>query len=203
MFRKNYNLSTLEGILPAGWKMLRRGVRNPLHPFHRPSLATLEGAAPEVRTVILRGFSASLRHLICHCDARTAKVHQIETNPHVSWLFYDHRSRIQLRFSGTASVHTEDSIADTQWQSVSLTGRLNYCAETPPGSGVEKPTSGLPEFLRHKPTAVFKEAQARRNFAAIVCVFDRMDWLHLKLSGNIRAEYLWQNGRMEARWIIP
>ena len=81
--------------------------------------------------------------------------------------------------------------------------RINYCAEIPPGSPTEKPTSGLPDLLRDKAPKLLDSPEARKNFAAIVCRFDEMDWLLLKLTGHIRAKFHWKDNRMDASWVIP
>jgi len=45
--------------------------------------------------------------------------------------------------------------------------------------------------------------EARKNFAAIVCRFDEMDWLLLKLTGHLRAKFLWKDDCLDASWVIP
>jgi pyridoxamine 5'-phosphate oxidase len=203
IFGKKDNVSTLEDVLESSWKLLNNGVRNFRDPFHQSTLTTLEGNKPQVRIVIVREFSEKDRTLICHCDARGAKVFQIRDNPNVSWLFYHPEKWLQLRLSGTASVHTDDETAESQWEKVRLHHRINYCAGIPPGSPTEKPTSGIPDFLREKAPKLFDVPEARKNFAAIVCRFDEMDWLLLKLTGHIRAKFLWTDNRLDASWVIP
>lgn len=203
IFRKKQTISKLDDVLPSSWRLLHQGVGNFRHPFYRPVLTTMDGNKPEVRTVILREFSEKDRTLICHCDARTPKVSQIRDNPHVSWLFYHPEKWIQLRFSGTASVHTDDETAGSQWEKVRQTSRINYCAEIPPGSPVGKPTSGLPDFLRDTASKLLDHPKARKNFAVIVCRFDEMDWLWLKLTGHCRARFHWEDNRIDASWVIP
>ena len=203
IFEKKERISTLDDVLKSSWRTLQNGVQNDRHPFHRPTLSTMDGNKPRTRTVILRGFSEKDRTLICNCDVRSPKVLQIQNNPNVSWLFYHHEKWMQLRLSGTASVHTDDKTAESRWEKVRLTNRINYCAQIPPGSPTEKPTSGLPDFLRHKAPKLIDHPEARRNFAAIVCRFDEMDWLLLKLTGHIRAKFHWEDNRINASWVIP
>jgi hypothetical protein len=204
IFRKKKNISTLDEILKSSWKLLHNGVRNFRDPFHHATLATIDDDnKPQLRTVILREFSEKDRTLICHCDARGSKVLQIRGNPNVSWLFYDPKKWLQLRLSGTASVHTDDNTAQSQWEKVRILHRINYCAEIPPGSPTEKPTSGVPDLLRDKAPKLFDGSEGRKNFAAIVCRFDEMDWLLLKLTGHIRAKFYWKDNRMDASWVIP
>jgi len=202
-FAKNETISTLDDVLESSWRLLLEGVGNFRNPFHQPSLTTLEGDRPQVRLVILREFAEKERTLICHCDARGSKVSQIQANPKVSWLFYHPDKWLQLRLSGTATVHTEDETADSQWKKVRLHHRINYCAALPPGSPTDRPTSGLPDFLREKAPKLLDVPEARKNFAAIVCRFDEMDWLLLKLTGHLRAQFSWKDDRMEASWVIP
>jgi len=203
IFGKKETISTLDEVLNSSWIILHKGVRNFRHPFHRPALTTIDGNTPEVRTVILRGFSEKDRTLICHCDARTPKVSQIRNNPKTSWLFYHPKKLIQLRLSGPASVHTDDKTSESQWKKVRQTSRINYCAEIPPGSPAEKPTSGLPGFLRDKAPKLFDHPEARKNFAVIVCRFDQMDWLLLKLTGHLRAKFHWEDNRINLTWAVP
>ena len=203
IFGKKQTISQLDDVLHSSWELLHKGVGNFRHPFYRPVLTTMDGNKPEVRTVILRGFSEKDRTLICHCDVRTPKVSQIRDNPCVSWLFYHPEKWIQLRFSGIASVHTDDETAESQWKKVRQTSRINYCAEIPPGSPAEKPTSGLPGFFRDTTSKLFDHPEARKNFAVIFCQFDQMDWLWLKLTGHRRARFYWEDHRINASWVIP
>jgi hypothetical protein len=203
IFGKKENISTLDDVLNSSWRILHHGVRNFRHPFHRPTLATMDENKPEMRTVILRGFSENDRTLICYCDARTPKVSQIRGNSNVSWLFYHPEKCIQLRLSGTASVHNNDKTAESQWKKVRLTSRINYSSGTPPGSPTEKPTLDPSSFLRDKAPKLLDHPQARKNFAVIVCRFDQMDWLLLKLTGHIRAKFHWDDNRIDASWVIP
>ena len=203
IFGKKGTISKLDDVLYSSWRLLHKGVGNFRHPYYRPALTTMDGNKPEVRTVILRSFSEKDRTLICHCDARTPKVSQIQDNPNVSWLFYHPKRWTQLRLSGTASIHTDDKTAESQWEKVRRTSRINYCAEIPPSSPTEKPTSDLPDFLRNRTSKMFDSPEARKNFGTIVCRFDQMDWLMLKLTGHLRARFHWEDNRIEASWVIP
>lgn len=203
IFGRKENVSTLDDVLNLSWRIIHKGVGNFRHPFYRPTLATMDGTTPEVRTVILRGFSEKDRTLISYCDARTPKVSQIRENPNVSWLFYHPEKWMQIRLSGTASVHTKDKMADSQWKKVRLASRMSYGSETSPGSPTEKPTLDLSSLLRDKASKLMDHPEARENFAVIVCRFDEMDWLLLKLTGHIRAKFHWKDNRIDASWVIP
>ena len=203
VFGQKENISTLDDVLNSSWKILHKGVGSFRHPFYRATLTTMDGNKPELRTVILRGFSEKDRTLICHCDARTPKVSQIHENSNVSWLFYHPKKWLQLRLSGTATVHTDDKIADSEWEKVKLPNRINYCAEISPGSPMGKPVTGSPGSLHKSASKLPDHPEARKNFAVIVCRFDDLDWLLLKLTGHIRAKFHWEDNRMDASWVIP
>ncbi|MBU1054229.1 MAG: pyridoxamine 5'-phosphate oxidase family protein [Proteobacteria bacterium] len=203
IFKKKEDISTLDDVLKSSWKELHKGVRNFRHPFYKPALTTVAGNKPEVRTVILRRFSEEERTLICFCDARSPKVSQIRDNPNVSWLFYHPKKWLQLRFCGTATVHIDNDVAESQWKKLRQTNKINYCTEMAPGSPTNKPDSGLPDFARDKALKLFDHSGAYKNFAVIVCRFDQMDWLLLKLTGHIRAKFHWEDNRINASWVIP
>ena len=194
---------TLDGVLEGIWKMLDRGVSNYRDPFHWPVLGTAGLKGPELRCVILRGFSRSDRVLVCHTDARAAKVQEIAKFSNVSWLFYHPQKRIQLRISGHATLHTDDEFADRQWAESRLTSRLNYGATEPPGTPIDSPSSGLPDFLIHKAPTLLETEKVRPHFAAIACCFDTIDWLVLRLSGNRRARFKWDEAGLHAEWLVP
>lgn len=199
--RKDGN--TPEGILNGIWSMLERGAGRYNDPFHWPVLGTPGKDGCSQRCVILRRFIRRERILVCHTDARAAKVREIKDHPGVNWLFYHPRRKIQLRISGTAELHTNDAFADNQWAATPLPSRLNYCAVMPPGTPVDKPTSGLPDFMLHKLPSLLDTEKARPNFLTISSTIESMDWLSLNLLGNRRARFDWHDNKLSATWLIP
>ena len=140
---------------------------------------------------------------MCHTDARAAKVEEISNVAKVSWLFYHPKRKVQLRISGHASLHLDDHFADRQWANTKLPSRLNYCAIEPPGSPIESPSSGLPDFLLNKVPTLFETEKGRPHFAAISCRIDAIDWLVLRVLGNRRARFEWDATGLNAKWLIP
>jgi len=197
------NRDTLDGILDDMWSMLLRGVTDSKDPFHWPVLGTTGKDACRLRTVILRQAIRSERLLVCHTDARAAKTQEIMNFAKVSWLFYHPAKKIQLRISGLATLHTDDRFADEQWSETKATSRLNYCTVDAPGTHVAKPSSGLPDFLLNKIPSLFETEIGRKNFMAIACRIDEVDWLRLSTLGNWRARFKWDAERMYATWLVP
>jgi hypothetical protein len=183
--------------------MLDRGAADSSDPFHWPVLGTTGTTGVGLRCVILREFLMPDRILVCHSDVRAAKIREISASAGVTWLFYHPREKVQLRISGSATLHTDDPFAEEQWAAAKATSRLNYRAVAPPGTPVEGPSSGLPDFLLRKVPTLFETEKGRRNFAAIACRIDSMDFLVLRILGNRRARFDWDDTGMNAKWLIP
>jgi len=183
--------------------MLDRGARNFTHPFHWPALATCGGDRVNLRTVILRDFLKSDRILICHSDFRAPKVSQIQNNPAASWLFYHPKEKIQLRISGNVTLHTHDSLAEKQWDSTHIISRINYRTTYPPGTPIQEPASGLLDSILDKSSELLHSQAGRENFAVIVCRFNHMDWLILRATGHMRAQFTWDGNKLKAVWVVP
>ena len=203
MIKKEEKWDTLDGVLAGIWKMLGRGVSNYRDPFHWPVLGTTAPKGPNMRCVILRGFSRSDRILVCHTDARAVKVQEISASSSVGWLFYHPKKKVQLRISGHATLHTDDELADRQWAESRISSRLNYCASEPPGTPIDSPSSGWPDFLIHKAPTLLETENVRPHFAAIACRFDAIDWLVLRVAGNRRARFQWDEAGLHANWLVP
>ena len=194
---------SLEAVLSGIWKMLQRGVNRFNDPFHWPVLGTTAKDGSSLRTVILRQFTLPDRALVCHTDSRAVKVQEISNCDKVCWLFYHPKKKIQLRISGPATLHTDDRFADEQWANTKVISRLNYCALAPPGSVVERPSSGLPDFFLKKAPTLLNTESGRKNFMVIAGQIESLDWLELSLLGNRRARFDWTSTGLQATWLIP
>lgn len=203
MKKKAGKWDTLETVLSEVWSMLGRGVSDFNDPFHWPVLATRARGGSSLRTVILRQFMLPERVLVCHTDARAEKVREISNSAGVSWLFYHPKEKVQLRISGQATLHADDQFANDQWTATRITSRLNYCAEQPPGTPVDMPSYGLPDLLRNKVPSLLDSERYRKNFVVIACRIDSMDWLMLRVLGNLRARFDWDEKGLHATWLIP
>ena len=204
ILKKEQKWHTLEGVLNEIWQMLQRGANRFNDPFHWPVLGTADKkGSRSLRTVILRQFILAERMLVCHTDARAPKVREIIDCDNVSWLFYHPRRKVQLRISGKATLHADDQVANEQWRATKISSRLNYCTTMPPGTVIDKPSSGIPEFFFNKVPSLLESETARKNFMAITCRIDSLDWLILKATENRRAQFSWDENRQTAVWLIP
>ena len=200
---KKIKWDNLDGILDKIWLMLDKGATNSDDPFHWPVLSTVAKKGCSLRTVILRRFRASDRILVCHTDARSKKVQEIINYSQTSWLFYHPKMKIQLRISGHATFHANDPYADREWANTSNISRLNYCTSQPPGTPIDRPSSGLPDFLLNKIYTLLKTEIGRKNFMAIAVQIYSIDWLILKATGNRRARFEWDEDGLHATWLVP
>lgn len=203
MKRKKEKWDTLDGILSEVWTMLKRGSTRFNDPFHWPVLGTTGEDGCSLRTVILRRFILPDRILVCHTDARAKKAREISDYDKVRWLFYHPKKKVQLRISGQATLHTDDQFAENQWAKTRITSRLDYCATQPPGTPVDKPLSGLPDFLLKKIPILVESQSGRENFMVIACRIDSIDWLILRAAGHRRARFGWHDNELSATWLIP
>ena len=200
---KRGNWDTLDGVLDSIWLMLKQGATHSDDPFHWPVLGTMVKEGCSLRTVILRQVKVSDRILVCHTDARSAKVQEIMNFSQTSWLFYHPQKKVQLRIIGNTTLHAHDAYADRQWADTHITSRLNYCASQTPGTPIEKPSSGLPDFLLNKIPTLLESEMGRKHFMAIAGQINSIDWLILKTTGNRRARFEWDGDRLNATWLIP
>ena len=194
---------TLDGILDNIWLMLERGAARWNDPFHWPVLGTSLTNSCSLRTVILREVSAEDRTLACHTDSRAPKVDEIRNQPQTSWLFYHPEKKIQIRITGQTTLHDGDPFADQQWDDSSVTSRINYCASQPPGTPLDKPSSGLPDFLLKKVPTLVQTEMGRKHFMAIQMKVYSIDWLMLKITGNRRAQFVWDGDKLRSKWLVP
>ena len=183
--------------------MLKRGVSGINDPFHCPVLGTAATGGSSLRMVILRQFILPERILVCYTDARASKVEEISRVADVSWLFYHPKRKVQLRISGKATLHGNDQFADDHWAATKIPGRLNYSTTESPGTPVDKPSSGLPDFFINKLPTLRDSERVRKNFMAIASRIESMDWLRLSTLGNRRARFDWDGDELSAKWLIP
>jgi hypothetical protein len=200
---KKEKWDTLDSVLDNIWLMLEQGATRSDDPFHWPVLGTASEAGCSLRTVILRQVKVPDRILVCHSDARSAKVQEIMKCSQTSWLFYHPQKKIQVRMRGHATLHAQGSYADRQWAETRITNRLNYCTSQPPGARIDAPSSGLPDFLLNKIPTLFETEKCRKNFMVIVVHIFSFDWLLLKISGNRRALFEWDKTNLRAKWLVP
>ncbi len=193
----------LEDILLDCWHRLITGAVSAKHAFHCPSIATIKDEFPEIRTVVLRKVLQEERTLIFHTDSRSPKINQIRDNNRISWLFYDPKSRIQLRIKTVATIHQEDELSSKRWNDSSVESRKCYLVQPAPSTLAEFPTDGLPEHLDISNLSEEIMTAANKNFSVVKNLVVEIDWLFLNHDGHRRAKFIFGEHEVQKFWVIP
>lgn len=194
---------SLDDVLSGCWRMLAEGAKRARHPFHTPVLGTSGHGGCDLRTVVLRSVDPDARELICHTDLRSAKCAQVRRDPRVSWLFYDAQAKVQLRIGGVAEVHSGDPLALERWRSSPTRSRRCYGVVPGPGTPIERAESGLPEPYTERTPTVEESDPWVEHFAVLRTRVERVEWLHLRAKGHLRARFEWSDGELASTWLIP
>lgn len=197
--------AALDDALAWTWDALAEGASSSKHAYHAPVLATVDpGGRPAARVVVLRRVDAATRTLLCHSDARSPKVEQVQAQPLASWVFWSPAEKIQLRLDGDTSVHHHDAIADRQWEQATVTSRRCYLAPHPPSVEAQGPSPNLPEDVRGEAPTAERVAAGRDHFVVLQTVVRAIDWLYLHHTGHRRARFAWDEaGGLESTWLQP
>ncbi len=187
----------LDATLSELWRLLADGAAHGRSGFHLPTLATVAGEGPRLRTVVLREADAATGTLRFHCDRRSDKAFELAENPACALAVYDGAAKIQIRIEGRAVLHTDDALAEAAWAGSRAMSRVCYAAEPPPGTAL---TAGNAYTLPDEATA---ETAGRRHFCAVVVRAQRLDFLYLDRRGHRRAAWCRDGSDWEGGWVAP
>ena len=193
----------LEKIVDQIWSYLSEGAAGSRSSFHLASLGTVKDNFPKVRTVVLRKVIREENSLIFHTDRRSSKYDEIQSNGNVSLLFYSKEDKIQIRIEGTATIHENDQLVETQWQNSSISSRKCYLAAPGPGTETLMPGSGIPAVFENRLPDEEESEAGRENFCAVKIKVRKIDWLYLRSSGHLRAMFNLIGDKDKASWLIP
>jgi len=154
------------------------------HPFHLLTLATIAAdGRPDMRTVVLRHFDATVRLIRFHTDIRSPKVQALSADPRVALHWYDPALRVQFRAAAQATIHHDDALAAAAWAAAAPMSRACYTTAAAPGAEV----NAFPEG----PTAPDAgDDTGRDRFAVVSCHFETVDLLALHATGHQRVRLL-------------
>ena len=183
----------LDEIPALAWLLLAEGAASGRAAFHTPVLATQGAQGPDARTVVLRAAKADIQTLICHTDIRSPKWRALEHDEALAWIFYDPAAKLQLRFSGRASLHHKDELAQARWLTSRASSRECYRNPFAPGTMVDDPQTALRAPLE----------DGFSNFGVIACRVQTMDWLYLRAGGHRRAIFDYRGGDWQGNWVAP
>lgn len=177
------------------WALFARGVADRRSAFHTPALTTIGADGfPATRTVVLRGADRGALELLCHTDARSAKVGEIAADPRIAVHVYDPGAKTQVRFQGHGHIHRFDALAERQWGRTRDFSRACYRQRQGSGLGIEAGGAFEQDLT---------DDLAYGNFAVIRLVIARGEWLYLAAQGHRRAALDFATDPATARWLAP
>ena len=151
--------------------------------MHTPVVATADADA---RIMVLRGFDPTNWTLRFHTDVRSPKAAFIGEGAPLGVLFYDAAEKVQIRCRGTGWIETGSRQVQEFWEASDLFARRCYLG-VPPGERSEYPSSGLPGSAEGVRPSEAELEPARKNFAALFCRVETIDWYCLSSGGHRRA----------------
>ena len=196
--------TALTEIYASIWDLLESSAAGNAPGWRLPVLATLTDHGCEQRTVVLRVVDHDHGALLFHTDVRSSKVGQIRKDGRVSLLCYDHDRSVQLKVRGVASIHQEDKLAQSLWESGTPASLKMYSAPLSPGVQSESFNHNMSDSLLGRIPERNEIEAGRVNFCAIRILVQSAEWLRLSQSGHLRASFQLIEGRLNcADWIAP
>jgi hypothetical protein len=194
-----YTLAELDQFC---WQQLAEAPEAEKSNFKTMTVATCTHDGANARMTVLRKVDPERKYVWFHTDARAEKVIQLEMFPNAGLLFWDADNQIQLRLTVETRLHTDDFVADDQWEELSPSSRKLYLSEKKPGSEISTPYPGFPEqFADELPSKQDSEA-GRNNFAVIECRVLNVEYLHLSRQGQTRAMFQYEPV-VKLSWLAP
>ncbi|MCI1190562.1 pyridoxamine 5'-phosphate oxidase family protein [Calidifontimicrobium sp. SYSU G02091] len=178
-------LEDLAAIERSCWQQLERAAAQRGHPWRTMALATTDGEAGHVRSVILREVDAAARCLVFYTDVRSPKVAQLTAYPLGTLMAWSAELGWQVRLRCRFSVDHGGLAASSRWARLKLTpAAQDYLSPLPPGTALG---------ARNGPGV------AREAFALVEAQVQAIDWLELHAEGHRRAVF----DDRGARWVQP
>lgn len=168
---------------------LQRGALDPKHPFRYLTLASSGKQFPQVRTVVLRQFTADLEFL-AYTDFRSSKVQELLEVPRVSLLFYHSKKQVQVRVKALATIHVADELAQEHWKRVSEKRRAEYQNKLGPGTRIERPAIG------------WESSSELVHFSVLKFSPLSIEVLQLAREGHVRIQFDLASG-WQGAWLVP
>lgn len=152
---------------------------------------------------MFRDFHARNNELTIHTDVRTPKIAELRRNPAAQCVFWDKTRALQLRLSGTVTIHAGDALASKAWEGVDLASRFSYLTTSAPSGDIDRPSSGREGMDGRLPTPE-EAAVGWKNFAVLGLKLDEIDWVLLDNAGHRRARFTFDDkGLAGSTWLIP
>lgn len=185
-------------------ELLKNAVKDRHHGFHTPVFSNIDNKNEiSSRTVVLRKFDPYEYILSFHSDIRSMKIKNISKKPLTYFVFYDFKTKIQLRIKTSTFIHYKDNIALIAWNKTKLSSRKCYLSKKAPSSNTNSPEDGIPENLKGVDPDKQESELGFKNFAVISNKIKSIDWLYLSSLGHKRLRIEINEKKTEYQWLIP
>ena len=116
------------------WRQVEEAASDPESGFRYMTLCSVDDSSrPQARTLVVRRVDPIKREVEFHTDTRSPKWAEIRSNPHIAIHGFCPRTKMQLRFSGTAALYGADTEqANAAWETMPPWTRSTYTGG-PPG----------------------------------------------------------------------
>jgi len=186
------------------WHRLENGALESRSAMRTPVVANTNAAGINMRTVILRKVQPVKKQLVFYTDIRSGKWEEIQQTNNTTWLFYDEKACIQIRASGSSSLHHDDETADEAWANNNITNRKNYLSVLIPSEKSTMTVNELPTFAEPAELTLEQSEAGRKNFGLVITQIKWMEWLWLNNNGDRRANFIYEaDGNFSANWLVP
>ena len=179
-------IESLAQIHQACWQELAQASQQRSHGLRLMGLATVDGDAADLRTVVLREVDVAHRQLMFFTDARSPKVAQMRAHPVATLMAWCPSLHWQLRLRVLLDLATDGLTVTSRWARMKLSpAAQDYLSPLPPGTPL--PNSPL-------------ERTTREHFAVVTAQVSGLDWLELHDHGHRRARF---DAAGQGSWITP
>ena len=183
---------------------IKIGVKNRNHDFHTPVFSNLKkNELIGSRVVVLRSFNSNELKINFHTDIRSKKIEELKAYPKTNFLFYDHKSKIQLRIQSTSKIFYNNNVTKFAWDQTRLSSRKCYLAQEPPSSKSIVSTDSIPRHLIGIDPSLEESEEGYKNFGIVSSQIESIDWLYLSSKGHRRLLIAVNNIKNSYKWLIP
>lgn len=181
--------TTNDTLACLAWDRLNRAANDLNDPMRLMTMATIDARGfPQARYLLLRGACAEHACIWFHTDGGSRKAAELRAFPNVCAVAYDPVERVQLRLHGSASIHTDNQLADDHWQQTIASLRQVY--GTAPSREQRLPfTDPRLEQLWHEATTDDIDRQ-RRSFAVVQVAINAIEWHQIRGAAQVNLEML-------------
>lgn len=180
------------------WRLLAEGAQHARTAFHTPALATVDAQGrPQLRTVVLRAADSEGGILRFHCDRRSRKAADIARSGLAALHSYDRDAKVQLRVSGSASLHIGDEVAHEAWAGAMAMSRICYGTMPAPGTDIDRGDAYT------QPDEEEVLVLGRANFCVVLVKADTLEFLYLDRRGHRRAGWTRDGEAWVGSWLVP